>query len=50
MGIRKLETSGKKIASFLALDKPELYTSHCFRRSSVTRYADNGANETELCR
>ena len=38
------------IASFLGLDKPDLYTGHCFRRSSATALADTGASLTTLKR
>ena len=38
------------IASFLKLEHPEKYTSHCFRRSSATALADSGASLPSLKR
>lgn len=40
----------KQIALFLQLPEAELYTGHCFRRSSATLLADSGANLTALKR
>lgn len=37
-----------EIAKFLHLENPELYTGHCFRRSSATLLADTGADILEL--
>lgn len=34
----------KVIASFLKLPNPELYTGHCFRRSSVSHLANTGSD------
>jgi lambda repressor-like predicted transcriptional regulator len=34
----------KEIASFLRLPNPELYTGHCFRRSSATHLANHGGS------
>lgn len=39
-----------KIATFLTLPNPNLYTGHCFRRSSATLLADSGADITNLKR
>lgn len=38
------------IATFLKLQSPEKYTSHCFRRSSATVLADSGASLPSLKR
>lgn len=40
----------KKIAIWLNLDQPELYTGYTFRRSSATLLADSGASMTTLKR
>lgn len=48
-----LHTFGKipnKIAEFLKLANPELYTGHCLRRSSATLLVDGGASITNLKR
>lgn len=37
LGINKFGNLGKQIASYLKLPNPELYTSHCFRRSARVR-------------
>ena len=37
-----------EIAAFLRLSNPELYTGHCFRRSSASHLADAGANLTTI--
>lgn len=36
VGINKIGTTGKRIAQYLKLPNPELYTGKCFRRSSAT--------------
>ncbi|XP_044745426.1 uncharacterized protein LOC123307256 isoform X2 [Coccinella septempunctata] len=36
VGINKIGYTGKRIAEYLKLPNPELYTGHCFRRSSGT--------------
>ena len=38
------------IARFLKLPNPELYTGHCFRRSSVTQLANSGGDLTTIKR
>lgn len=40
----------KKIATFLQLPEPSLYTGHCFRRTSASLLADSGANVDVLKR
>lgn len=35
VGINKLGNMGKKIATYLNLPNPNLYTGHCFRRSTA---------------
>lgn len=40
----------KKIALFLGLENPSLYTGHCFRRSAATQLADSGGDITMLKR
>lgn len=40
----------QKIAAFLKLPEPSLYTGHCFRRTSATFLADSGADITNLKR
>lgn len=39
-----------EIAKYLCLESSELYTGHCFRRSSATLLADTGANILTLKR
>jgi hypothetical protein len=34
----------KTIAAFLELPNPELYTGHCFRRSSATHISNSGGD------
>ena len=41
---------GKKVATFLKLPNPSLYTGHAFRRSSATLLADSGADLSLLKR
>ncbi|XP_031347063.1 uncharacterized protein LOC116173590 [Photinus pyralis] len=36
VGINKIGSIPKQVATFLKLNNPELYTGHCFRRSSAT--------------
>lgn len=50
VGLNKLGCMGKTIASYLNLPSPELYTGHCFRRSSATILVDSGENITSLKR
>lgn len=40
----------KKVAEFLHLPNPELYTGHCIRRSSTTMLANNGATFRDIKR
>ena len=40
----------QKIAQFLKLTNPELYTGHCFRRTSATLLIDAGGDITALKR
>ena len=41
---------GKPIATYLNLPNPQLYTGHCFRRSSATLLVDAGGDITTLKR
>lgn len=50
IGLNKIGAMPKKIAQYLKLDNPELYTGHCFRRTSATVLADSGASLTTLKR
>lgn len=50
IGINKLGAMGKEIAKFLKLSNPNLYTGHCFRRSSATLLVDGGGDLTCLKR
>lgn len=50
IGRNKFGNFPKEIATFLKLPNPELYTGHCFRRTSATLLADSGANLTTLKR
>ncbi|KAK5637905.1 hypothetical protein RI129_000133 [Pyrocoelia pectoralis] len=45
IGINKFGTMGKQIATYLKLPNPELYTGHCFRRSSATLLVDAGGDK-----
>lgn len=40
----------QRIATFLKLPEPSLYTGHCFRRTSASLLADSGANVDVLKR
>jgi integrase len=44
IGINTMGKIYKEIASFLRLPNPELYTGHCFRRSSATHLANHGGS------
>ena len=48
MGKNYISNVGKDIASFLGLDFPERYTGHCFRRTSATQMANEGATVMEM--
>ncbi|XP_026318551.1 uncharacterized protein LOC113229237 [Hyposmocoma kahamanoa] len=50
MGINKIGATAREIATFLDLKEPQLYTGHCFRRTSATLLADGGADLTTLKR
>lgn len=50
VGINKFGTMAKEIAKFLQLPNPELYTGHCFRRSSATILVNAGADLLTLKR
>lgn len=50
VGINKLGNMPKQVATFLQLPNPELYTGHCFRRTSATMLVDAGADVTTLKR
>jgi hypothetical protein len=44
IGINTMGKVPKTIAAFLELPNPELYTGHCFRRSSATHIANSGGD------
>jgi integrase len=44
IGRNKISNMPNKIAEFLNLPNPELYSGHCFRRTSATLLADSGAD------
>lgn len=44
IGINKISQVPRTIAAFLNLPNPELYTGHCFRRSSASGLANNGGD------
>lgn len=48
VGINKLASMGKHIATFLKLKNPELYTGHSFRRSSATICVSAGGDITAV--
>lgn len=50
VGVNMFAKIPYEIAKFLHLENPELYTGHCFRRSSATLLADTGADILELKR
>ncbi|XP_045472763.1 uncharacterized protein LOC123679295 [Harmonia axyridis] len=50
IGINKFGAMGKDIATFLKLPDCNLYTGHCFRRSSATLLVDAGGDITALKR
>lgn len=50
MGINYLYAIGKDVAKTLNLKNPELYTGHCFRRTSATIAADSGATPQQMQR
>lgn len=50
IGINKIGGMPKKIANFLNLPHPELYSGHCFRRSSASHLANSGEDLMTLKR
>ncbi|XP_047023444.1 uncharacterized protein LOC124632594 [Helicoverpa zea] len=50
MGSNKIGSIPREIATFLELPEPQLYTGHCFRRTSATLLADSGADLLSLKR
>ncbi|KAK4881350.1 hypothetical protein RN001_004669 [Aquatica leii] len=44
IGINKIGQMPKSIATFLNLSNPEFYTGHCFRRNSVSEFANRGGD------
>ena len=50
IGINNFGAMPKKVAEFLNLSNPEMYTGHCFRRTSTTLLAEAGADITTLKR
>jgi len=50
IGVNTLSNLGKRVAEFLGLPTPEIYTGHCWRRTSATAFVDTGASLEELKR
>lgn len=50
VGINTFGKMPANIAGYLKLPNPELYTGHCFRRSSATMLANSGSNITNIKR
>ena len=50
IGRNTLSQYPKTIATFLQLEEPEKYTSHCFRRTAATFLADAGFQVMDLQR
>ena len=50
MGIHKISSVPKEVATFLKLLNPHEYTGHCLRRTSATILVDSGADITALKR
>ncbi|XP_063631749.1 uncharacterized protein LOC134802950 isoform X1 [Cydia splendana] len=46
VGINSFGNMGKTVARYLKLSNPELYTGHCFRRTSATLLLDAGGDMT----
>jgi hypothetical protein len=50
VGIHSVGAVPCRIATYLGLETPHLYTGHAFRRSSATLMADNGASTLTIKR
>lgn len=50
MGIGMIRELGKVVANEISLEEPQLYTGHCWRRSSATQAAGQGATSSDLKR
>ncbi len=50
MGHNLLHNIGKDVARILSLDNPDTYTGHCWRRSSATQIAGQGASTLDMKR
>lgn len=50
IGVGKIGNMGKQVATYLKLPNAELYTGHCFRRSSATLLVDGGGDLLSLKR
>ena len=50
MGIHTIRSIGTVVAKNLGKENESQYTGHCWRRSSATQAANNGANTTDLMR
>ncbi|XP_063370766.1 uncharacterized protein LOC134659090 [Cydia amplana] len=48
VGINHFGNMGKMVATYLKLSNPELYTGHCFRRTSATLLIDAGGDIVAL--
>ena len=48
MGVNYLSKIGKEVAEILELPNPLSFTGHCFRRSSATFAANQGATAIEM--
>lgn len=48
VGLNTIGHIPTKIATFLELEEPHLYTGHCFRRSSASILAETGATTREV--
>ena len=49
-GADNIAETGKRIASLLGLPESQKYTSHCFRRTSATLFAEGGGTIDQLKR
>lgn len=50
IGINTLYKVGIEVSTLLNLKNPRLYTGHCFRRTSATLAADQGASSMDMTR